>query len=453
MYRLFARGAGFRASIAPRGTFVVTALIAIAITLVLASSAAGNVSLTFKAGFSPGSLGDPATAKEEFIFAGSEYFGHTEPLSNLTLHLPGGIGGSSSGFGTCEVSTLQVTGPTGCVPGSSAGPEGALIGEVSFGTERVPEKARVLAFFGAGETVNFYVQGSSPVSLEFVMTASYAPDAAPYGRLLNITVPSVETVPGAPHVAITSLILALGSSRTEHRSESHSLTIPTECPVGGFDWLATAGFENATSTETTFRSACPTGRSTSPLLGQREAIAVAAGEVAVRVKGSSSFVPLTSAGTIPDGSEIDATNGRAVIAAATTTSGQSQSAEVYGGRSLVHQDRALGQTDLALSLPLTGCPTKRGHSGATVSTTRHHSQPRARHLWVSEGGGDWSTTGRYVSTSVEGTSWLTQDQCTSSRVTVASGKVKVDDLILNRSRTLSAGESYTARRRHSKRHR
>jgi hypothetical protein len=453
MSRLLAGGASFCPSIAVLRTPIMTGLVAIATTVVVASSAAGSESVALKAGFSAGSLGDGATATEGFTFAGNEYFGRTEPLSSLAVHLPGGIGGSSSGFATCEVSTLQITGPTGCAPGSSAGPEGALTGEVSFGTEIVPEQVKVLAFFGAGETVNLYAQGSSPVSLEFVMTASYAPDAAPYGRVLSITVPPVETVPGAPRMTITSLTLALGSSRKERGSESHSLTIPTECPVGGFDWLATAGFENATGAQATYRSSCPTGRPTSPLLGQREAIAVVSGDVTVRAKGSSSFVPLAAAGTIPDGSEIDTTDGRAVIAAATTTSGQSQSAEVYGGRSLVHQDRALGQTDLALSLPLSGCPAKSGHRGAAASTTRHRSRPRTRHLWVSEGGGNWSTTGRYVSTSVEGTSWLTHDQCTNSRVTVASGKVKVDDLILNRSRTLSAGETYTARRRHSKRHR
>src|ERR1700704_3855333 len=307
----------------------------VASSLVLASSAAASTSVTLKAAFSPGALGDGATATDEFTFAGNEYFGRTEPLRSLVVHLPGGIGGTSTGFSTCEVSTLQMTGPNGCAPGSSAGPEGNLVGEVAFGSEVLPENAKVLAFFGAGETINFYAQGSSPVSVEFVMTASYAADSAPYGRVLRIAVPPIETVPGAAHMTITSLTLALGSSRKERGAEAYSLTIPTECPAGGFDWLATAGFEDASSVQATYRSPCPNGRPTSPLLGQREAIAVAAGEVTVRAKGSTSFVSLTSAGTIPDGSEVDATNGRAVIAAATLVSGQSESAEVAGGRSLI----------------------------------------------------------------------------------------------------------------------
>lgn len=429
------------------------ALMITASSLILSSSAAASASLTLKAGFSPGGLGDGATATEEFTFSGNDYFGRTEPVSSLVVHLPGGVGGSSSGFATCEASTLQLTGPSGCAPGSSAGPQGSMLGEVAFGSEIVPENARVLAFFGSRETVNFYVQGSSPVSLEFIMTASYAPEALPYGRVLSITVPPVQTVPGAPHMTIASLTLALGASNSQRGSETQSVTIPTACPAGGFGWLATAGFEDGSGAQVTYKSPCPTGRPTSPLLGQREAIAVVAGEVTVRVKGSASFVALASTSTIPDGSEIDATNGRAVIAAATTTSGQSRSAEVYGGRSLVHQDPALGQTNLALSLPLSGCPRAPAHRSAAGSLARRRTHPKARHLWVSEGGGDWSTTGRYVSTSVEGTSWLTRDQCGRSEVKVASGRVKVHDLLLNRVRVISAGQSYTALRRRSGVHR
>lgn len=432
---------------------VSTALVITASSLVLSSSAAAAASVSLKAGFSAGGLGDGATATEEFSFSGNEYFGRTEPLSSLVVHLPGGVGGSSSGFATCEASTLQLTGPSGCAPGSSAGPQGSMVGEVAFGSEIVPESAKVLPFFGSGGTVNFYVQGSSPVSLEFIMTATYDPDAPPYGRVLSITVPPVQTVPGAAHMTIASLTLALGASHSQRGSETHSLTIPTDCPEGGFGWLASAGFENGSNAQVSYKSPCPTGRPTSPLLGQREAIAVVAGEVTVRVKGSTSFVALASTSTIPDGSEIDTTNGRVVIAAATPTSGQSRTAEVYGGRSLVHQDPALGQTNLALSLPLSGCPRATGHRSAAGSLARRRTHPKARHLWVSEGGGNWSTTGRYVSTSVEGTSWLTQDQCARSKVRVASGRVEVRDLILKRVRVVSAGHTYTAARRGAKRHR
>ena len=71
---------------------------------------------------------------------------------------------------------------------------------------------------------------------------------------------------------------------------------------------------------------------------------------------------------------------------------------------------------------------------------------------MSESGGSWGTNGRYVSTTVEGTKWLTVDECTKSEVKVSTGKVKVLDLVLRKTKTISAGHSYIAaavRRRHA----
>jgi hypothetical protein len=405
--------------------------------------------MTFNASFSPGSLGDGAMTELAFTVGGAEYAGNPAPLSNVTVHLPAGVGGSRTGFATCEASTLRLTGPAGCPPGSVAGPQGDLTMKVAFGNERVPELGTVQAFFGSGRAINFYVTGTSPVSVEFIMTATYAVDSAPFSHALNVSVPPVETVPGAPLASITSLTLGLGASRRERGMEERALTIPAECVPGGFGWLASIGFTDGTTAQASYRSPCPTGHPSSPLLGQREVVAVKAGEVTVRTTGAGSFRPLAGAGTIPDGSEIDATHGRVAISAATAISGQSKSAEIYGGRLLVHQDAVLADTHLTLSLPLRGCAGARfqGRASATVATrARRRSGARRRRLWVSEGGGSWNTSGRYVSTSVEGTKWLTQDECARSIVKVASGEVTVRDLVSRRTQTVSAGEAYVARR-------
>ena len=428
--------------------------LATAATVLLLAGPAIAATMSFSASFSSGSLGDGTTMTGVFTIGGTEFAGGPEPLSNVSVHLPAGVGGSRSGFASCEESTLRLTGPTGCAPGSLGGPPGNATMQITFGTERVAERGTVQTYFGPGEAVYFYVVGTSPVSIEVILTATYTTDTAPYGRLLNVTVPPIETVPGAPHASFTSLTLGFGASRIERSSEVQRLTIPAECPSPGFGWLASTGFDNGATAQANYVSPCPSGRPTSPLLGEREAVRVAAGEVTVRAKGSTSFQPLTSAGTIPDGSEVDTTNGRAVIAVATKISGQTESAEIYGGRLLAHQDPRLAETTLALSLPLTGCPraVARGASRAAQATvSRHRPRPRSRHLWVSESGGNWSTSGRYVSTSVEGTKWLTQDECGRSLVRVASGKVKVRDLIRKRTRIVSGGQTDVVRRQRAKR--
>ena len=132
-----------------------------------------------------------------------------------------------------------------------------------------------------------------------------------------------------------------------------------------------------------------------------------------------------------------------------TPDGHTVSAEVRGGRFRVHQDRN-GETHFILTLPLTGCPRTKLPRGAAAAARR--KRPKARYLWVTEKGGHWGTNGRYVSTSVEGTTWLTLDECGRSVVLVTEGRVRVRNLITRHTQTIGAGGRYRARARH-RRHR
>jgi hypothetical protein len=189
-----------------------------------------------------------------------------------------------------------------------------------------------------------------------------------------------------------------------------------------------------------------------PVLGQSQTVRAIGGTVRVRVKGTRRFAPLLSATTIPDGSEVDATHGRIELTVATPTAGQMQSAEVSGGQFLIHQDRTgMGETHLTLSLPLSGCARagrllrpRNAHATRGSDASTHGA--KARHIWVSEHGGSWGSSGRYVSTTVEGTSWLTLDECRRSEVEVREGRVEVHDLIHNRSKLVTAGHRYIASR-------
>jgi hypothetical protein len=423
----------------------------LAACLLIPARAVATATVTLNASFS-GDLGEGTTVTDEFAFSGTEYGGHSAPLTNVTVHLPAGVGGSRTGFATCEASTIQMTGIAGCLPGSLAGPKTSIGMFVAFGTEIVAESGTVQAVFGSGEAVNFFVDGTSPVSVEVLMTGTYTPDSPPYSHVLNLAVPQIESVPGALHASITALTLAFGASRSEDGSEIHSVTVPQECPQGGFEWRAGIAFDGGANAEAAYKSPCPPASATTPILGQRQTVHVTAGEVTVRRRGTSSFVPLSGAGTIPDDSEVDATNGRALITAATSIPDQAKSAEISGGRLLIHQEHTgVGETHLILSRPLTGCPGVRhrrssSSAAARATSAKHGSGAKSRKLWVSDNGGSWGTDGRYVSTTVEGTHWLTVDECNRSRVTVVAGKVKVRDLVHHRTKILTAGESYIAAR-------
>jgi hypothetical protein len=181
-------------------------------------------------------------------------------------------------------------------------------------------------------------------------------------------------------------------------------------------------------------------RHAAPILGVSETVRVVAGTVLVRVKGAPRFKRLSGAISLPDDSEVDATRGRVAVTVATPQGGRTATALAYSGRFRLHQDpTAPAQTHLILSQPLSGCS-----SGTASAAARHHHGARTRRLWVSEHAGAWGTSGRYVSTSVEGTRWLTIDECNRSEVRVAEGVVTVSDLIKHTTTTVSAGQSYLA---------
>lgn len=187
-----------------------------------------------------------------------------------------------------------------------------------------------------------------------------------------------------------------------------------------------------------------------PALGRSQRLTVISGTIRVRLVHQHRFLTLTSTSLVPVGSEVDTTDGRVLITTATRVPGGTVSAEVHGGRFVIEQQtRSPATTTFTLSLPLSGC-ARAGASHATeanVSSAKRHAKPTSRRLWVSEHGGAWGTNGRYVSTTVEGTRWLTVDECTRSEVKVEQGKVRVRDLVRKKTLVLTAGKSYAASRR------
>ena len=162
--------------------------------------------------------------------------GSVPPVSGVNVYLPKGVKLHPSGFASCTQATLQNIGPSGCPKGSVASPIGSVLGEVTFGTERVPEDATLQGFFGPAASVLFYVQGSSPVSLEVVSTGRFVRSSGKYSWELETLVPPVATVPGAPLASVSRIHLKAGAAYRSHGKVVSYGTVPKkgECPKGGF---------------------------------------------------------------------------------------------------------------------------------------------------------------------------------------------------------------------------
>ena len=187
-------------------------------------------------------LGCGAAVEAEYLITGSGYgvttqnpAGGIPPISQVNFYLPAGAKINANGFGTCTAATLRNVGPTGCKPSSIASPVGNALGEVTFGTERVPEEAELRAFFAPGGGLNFYVAGHSPVSLEIISSGKYVNSGKPpYGLELQTLVPAIATVPGAPLASTKTINVKVGAAIKKGKKLLSYITLPKKCPRGGF---------------------------------------------------------------------------------------------------------------------------------------------------------------------------------------------------------------------------
>ncbi len=177
----------------------------------------------------------------------------------------------------------------------------------------------------------------------------------------------------------------------------------------------------------------PTPTLDNPQVNREVNVLPVSGTVKIKRKGSNRFVDLKAGEQIPNGSSVDARNGRVTIVAAQSGT-KVERADFYDGLFTVTQSRRL--TTLALTEQL-DCSRK---------ARAAQKKPKSRKLW-GDGKGKFRTKGRYAAATVRGTRWLTRDTCTTTKVTVRQGSVSVRDAVRKRTVIVRKGKSYTARAR------
>ena len=214
-----------------------------AFVLPAAASAAPTISVKAKAVAIPGFrgtgnfYGKGAAVQAELGIKGTEYGGHPAPLIGVNFWLPKGSKINSKGFKTCSKGVLEQKGPKACQKGSAAGPEGHALGVVELGGERVPEQVKVLSYFAPGGLL-FYVEGHSPVSLEFVSAGhwTHLAGGSGFGPELITEVPLVEPITGAADASTETISVKSGAAMKKGKKVIYYGTVPKkgECKKGGF---------------------------------------------------------------------------------------------------------------------------------------------------------------------------------------------------------------------------
>ena len=308
------------------------------------------------------------------------------------------------------------------VPGSAAG----LAGDLAFRPLPVPFGVLAVTARAAGSATAFDASGSlDPDGLvnrfdwnfgDGVATANAGP-----------TPTHVYSAPGVYTVTLTTI---------------DNTGTPTTTVFTGHSAAFNGGPSSSTS-QTVSIPAAPRPPATpaappAPVAKKTVVIREVSGSVLVKVPGSSRFVPIGQALSIPTGSQIDTRKGRVELTSAADSKGKSQTSQFYDGLFKVTyaQDKGRLITQAALTGKLGPCP-KAKKAGASAKR-------RKRRLW-GNGKGRFRTKGKRSSALVRGTTWLVEDRCDGTLTRVTKGSVTVRDFAKRKNVIVRKGKKYLAR--------
>ena len=108
--------------------------------------------------------------------------------------------------------------------------------------------------------------GRSRSTAQIVFQGELVSGSETLGGSLNAAVPLIPSVPNGPPVSILNVQSTIGPSHLTYYTHSHGKTIafhpqgvsvPEHCPAGGFQFSATFGFTDGTSTVAKSVVPCP----------------------------------------------------------------------------------------------------------------------------------------------------------------------------------------------------
>jgi hypothetical protein len=231
----------------------------------LSATASAAPTITFKAKAVPipgfphtgNILGAGAAVQTEFTISGTEYGGFPPPLTGVTVLFPNGVKLHPQGFAACPENTIKEKGPSACPKKSAAGPKGSASGVVSFGTERVAETVSVQPFFASGGGLEFFVDGTSPVSIEILSKGTITNSSPPFGPKFVGEVPLIESVPGALDASAKTINVTVGSAYKQGKKTVYYGSLPKKCPKGGFPLKAEMSFLGGSTATAEYKAPCP----------------------------------------------------------------------------------------------------------------------------------------------------------------------------------------------------
>jgi hypothetical protein len=244
-------------------------LLSCALLLCVAAVAQAEETVTItEAGFSPDKLGVPTNVFGRGKF-GSTNLPIPSPITHFTVYGPAGVTLDLQGTGTCTAAKLENTGPEACPLDSKAG-FGEVEGAYEIAHEIVRENATIDFFLSNNHPGHIqlllYLDGSTPVSIQLVFTATVIQGPKPYGLGFSLNVPLIKVLPEASDASAIGGFLTLGAKNVAYYKRVHGkrklfhvkgIITPKTCPRGGWPVATQISFQDGSTVTGKRTIPCP----------------------------------------------------------------------------------------------------------------------------------------------------------------------------------------------------
>lgn len=241
------------------------------LTLPAFAIAGRRASARLFASFSPNRLRGRTTLDFGFLLS-ADQAQIPPPLTQMQLRYPSNLGIELSGLGlaTCAADALAADGPGAC-PRNSVMGHGFVLTGIVLGSATITERAAITIlrapYSSRGNlALLFYAEGIKPVSTDIVFSGLLEPASMPFGGQVNIGVPLVPTLPGAPFISVIDMHATLGPAGVTYYERVAGVTLaytpqgilmPPRCPRGGFQFAADFVFADDSQTKARTAARCP----------------------------------------------------------------------------------------------------------------------------------------------------------------------------------------------------
>lgn len=149
------------------------------------------------------------------------------PATRTVVSFAKGLKFNSSKFPTCNQTSLEQNGPSGCPKGSQVGKGSAIVD--ARPVIATPINGTTLGFNAKGSKILLYTVTTVPISTSTTLVGTLKKASGKYGTKLDVVIPPLPTLPGQPNATITKFQLTTKATIKKGKKKYNYIEAPTTC--------------------------------------------------------------------------------------------------------------------------------------------------------------------------------------------------------------------------------